>query len=89
MKNNIFTENVDEIVKLKMDVADEYISEVVDAIGDVGSPEKLIGKRYEDWTPQDLQLLAGIYGDSPDSPLTKLIFNKSYQEVQDLEAEVK
>lgn len=89
MKNNIFTETVDEIIKLKMDIADEYIEDVIDAIGDVGSPEKLIGKKYEEFTPQDLQTLAGIYGDSPDSPLTKLIFNKSLEEVQKLEAEVK
>ncbi len=85
MKKSTFTEAVDEIIKLKMDIADEYIEDVIDAIGDVGSPEKLIGKKYEEFTPQDLQLLAGIYGDSPDSPLTKLIFNKEYEKVKALE----
>ncbi len=88
MKKSYFTEMVDEIVKLKMDVADEYIGDVIDDIGDVGSPEKLINKKYEEWTPQDFQTLAGIYGQGDDTPLAKLIFNKSLEEVQKLEAEV-
>ncbi len=86
MKSNSFTELVDEVVKLKMEIADEYIDEVVDTIGDVGSPEKLIGKRYENWTPLDFQTLAQIYGDKPDSPLSKLIFDKEYEKVKQLEA---
>jgi hypothetical protein len=85
MKSNTFVEAVDEIVKLKMEIADEYISEVVDAIGDVGNPEKLIGKPYSSWTPMDLQTLGKIYGNGNDSPLAKLIFNKEYDFLQKLE----
>jgi len=44
----------------------------------------LIGKKYESWTPQDIQLLTNVYGQGDDTPLARLIFNKSYQEVQDL-----
>lgn len=87
MKKNIFTQAVDEVIKLKMEIADEYVDEVIDAIGDIGSPEKLIGKKYEDWTPQDLQRVANVYGPGDDSPLGKLIFNKEYEKVRQLEAQ--
>lgn len=88
MKTNFFTEAVDEVIKLKMEVADEYIKDIIESIGDVGNPEKLIGKKYEDWTPVDLQRLTNVYGTGDDTPLAKLIFNKSLKEVQDLEREV-
>jgi len=87
MDKNELTQMIDEVVKMKMDIVDEYIDEVVAAIGDIGSPEKLIGKKYEDWTPQDLQTLAGIYGPGDETPLGKLIFSKEYEKVLTLEKE--
>lgn len=88
MNKSEFSTLVDEVLKLKLDVAGEFIEEVIEEIADIGSPEKLIGKKYEDWTPQDLQRLGGVYGHGNDTPLAKLIFSKSYQELQDLESEV-
>lgn len=85
MDKNELTQMIDEVVKMKMDIVDEYIDEVVDAIGDIGSPEKLIGKKYETWTPQDLQLLAGVYGPGDDTPLGRLIFDREYNKVKELE----
>jgi len=87
MGKNELTQMIDEVVKMKMDIVDEYIDEVVADIGDIGSPEKLIGKKYETWTPADLQTLAGIYGTGDDSPLGKLIFSKEYNKVLELEKE--
>jgi hypothetical protein len=87
LKKNNFTDLVDEVITLKLDVADEYIKEVIDAIGDIGMPEKLIGKKYEDWTPEDLQRLAGVYGPGDDTPLAKLIFSREYEKVKALEKE--
>lgn len=87
MSKSEFTTTVDEVIKLNMDIVDEYIKEVIDEIGDIGSPEKLIDKKYEDWTPEDLQLLAGVYGPGDDTALAKLIFKKSYAEVEALEKE--
>jgi len=86
MKKTPFTNAIEEVVELKLKAADEYIDEVVEQIGDVGSPEKLIGKRYEEWTPQDLQMLSQIYGMEEPSPLSELIFRKSYKEVKEMEA---
>ena len=45
MNKSNFANSVDDIIKMKMDVVDEYIKDIVDEIGDIGSPEKLIGKK--------------------------------------------
>jgi hypothetical protein len=87
MNKNELTEMIDEVVKMKMDIVDEYIDEVVAAIGDIGSPEKLIGKKYEDWDANDLQRLAGVYGPGDDTPLGRLIFSREYEKVKALEAQ--
>jgi len=87
MKKSEFAQMVDEIVQQQIDVADEYIKEVIDEIADVGSPEKLIGKKYEEWTPGDRQLLAQAYGPGDDTPLARLIFSKEYEKVRELEKE--
>ena len=85
MKGTPLTEAVEEIVKLKMDAVDAYIEEVVDVIDNVGNPEKLIGKPYAMWTPQDLQMLTTIYGTGQFSPLQKVIFNREYEHLKELE----
>jgi len=87
MDKNELTQMIDEVVKMKMDLVDEYIDEVVAAIGDIGNPEKLISKKYEDWTPQDLQLLGQIYGQGDDTLLAKTIRIKEYEKVKVLEQE--
>ena len=84
MKSSL-TRVVDDVIALKMKAVDDYIESVVEPIENVGNPEKLIGKPYETWTQLDLQLLGQIYGNSNDSPLAKLIFNKEYEAVRRLE----
>jgi len=85
VKKTPFLKAIDEVVELKLKAADEYIEGIVEQIADVGSPEKLINKKYEEWTPQDLQMLSQIYGVEEPNPLSELIFRKSYKEVKDLE----
>ena len=85
MKKTPFLKAIDAVVELKLKAADEYIEGIVEQIADVGSPEKLIGKKYEEWTTQDRQMLSQIYGVEEPNPLSELIFRKSYKEVKDLE----
>jgi hypothetical protein len=88
MDKNEFTKMVDDVVAFKMDVADEFIADVIEPLEKIGSPESLIGKKYKDWTPLDRQLLSQVYGAGNETPLAKLIFNKSLEEVKELESEV-
>jgi len=88
MKNTTMTRAAEEVVKLKLQLIDEYIEEIVDVIANIGSPEKLIGKPYEEWTDLDRQLLAQAYGPGDDTPLAKLIFTKEYDKLKVLEQEV-
>ncbi len=85
MKDVALTSAVKEVVALKMSIVDEYIEDVVEVIENVGSPEKLIGKPYDMWTPQDIQMLTTIYGKGDFSPLQKVIFNREYKHLQELE----
>ncbi len=88
MKETTLTRITQEVIDLKLKAADEFIADVIDPLEKIGSPEALIGKKYEEWTPLDLQLLSQVYGQGNDTPLSKLIFNKSLTEVQRLESEV-
>ena len=85
MKSTPLTQAAQEVVDLKMEIVDELVKDFIDEIGDIGSPEKLLGKIYADWTPQDLELLANVYGNGDNTPLAKLIFAKEYKKVLDLE----
>lgn len=87
MKDTAISKIADEIIEKKLTALDKLIEELIEPIEDLGNPEKIIDKKYEDWSPLDLQLLGQIYGNSNDSPLAKLIFEKSYEEVKRLEAE--
>jgi len=87
MKQTEFTKMVDDVVELKMKAVDKYIEEIIEPLGEIGNPEKLIGKPYEQWTPLDLQMLGQIYGPEPNE-LSKLIFKKEYAKLIELEKEV-
>jgi len=65
------------VIELKMKAVDEFIEKYVEPLLDIGSPEKLIGKPYNEWTPQDFQMLSMIYGDK----FEKFIFKKEYESV--------
>ena len=86
-KASYLSDLVEEIVKLKMEAADSFIGEVVEPLGDIGNPEKLIGKPLESWTPQDIALLQGIYGPE-DATWKKWMFKRRYFELKTLEREV-
>ena len=85
MKQTDLIEAIDEVVQLKMMAIDKLIEEVVEPIADIGSPEDLIKKPYENWSPQDLQMMSTIYGSVEPNPLSNLIFRKKYEEVKELE----
>jgi hypothetical protein len=70
-----------------MAAIDVIIEKYIDPLEDIGNPEKLIGKPYETWTPEDLQSLSKVYGVKEPNPLSDFIFNKKYKELQALKAE--
>ncbi len=88
MKETVLTRITQEVIDLKLKAADEFIADVIEPLEKIGSPEALIGKKYESWSALDLQLLSQVYGQGNETPLAKLIFNKSLAEVQRLESEV-
>ncbi len=87
MKNPDLVKATERVIALKLKAVDAWVERIVEPLGDVGNPEILIRKKYEEWTPEDLQMLIRIYGQSDNSPLANLIFRKELKKVQDLEAE--
>ncbi len=75
---------VDEVAAELLEGLDDFVDELVNDLADVGNPEKLIGKKYAEWTPQDLAALRNIYGDSDNSPLGRTIARSEYQKLLDL-----
>ena len=82
------TKAVDKTVAVKMVALDALVTLLIEPLTKVGNPESLIGKPYEEWTPDDLQKLIGIYGQKEPNPLTRTIFRHEYAKVQDLESQV-
>jgi len=87
MKQTDFTRAVDKMTKIKMRALDIILAEMIQPIEDVGNPEKLLGKTYDQWTGEDFQLMIKIYGQGDDTPLSNLVFRKEYEKVKELEAE--
>lgn len=87
MKSMPLIEAMDRVIALQIKVMDRVVEDLIEPIADVGNPEKLIGKEYSSWTPQDLQLLTQIYGTQEPNALSDLIFRRKYEEVLALEEE--
>ena len=87
MKETELTQAIQEAVDLKLKAIDHLVKELVTPLEKVGNPEELLGKSYEQWTPQDLSMLIQIYGQGDNTPLSNLIFRKTYSMVKELEQE--
>lgn len=83
-----FNQMVEEVVAEVLESIDSVLDEIVDDLADVGNPEKLIGKKYADWTPEDIERLRLVYGDGADTPLSRAIANGEYKELRDLQRQV-
>ncbi len=81
MSKPFLTQAAEEVIALKLKAVDEWIENIVEPLADIGNPEKMIGKPYGTWTPEDLQTLYAIYGKA----LEKFIFNKELKYIQELE----
>lgn len=87
MKPSHLPKLIDEVVDIKLKAVDAFIEEVIEPLEQLGNPEELIGKPYEQWTPEDLQRLTFAYGTKEPNPLSNLVFRRALERVQRLEAE--
>lgn len=76
-----------EIMKEWLEIADEVIDEMVKPILDLGNPEKVIGKKYDEWNEQDLQRAAIAYQSQPEK-LDSFIAKKEITKLYELEKKV-
>ncbi len=78
--NSVIAEMIEEDLAL----LDELIEEEIKPLADLGDPEKLLGKKFEEWTPEDMALLEQIYANNP-KPLNKVVFEHTHQVMLDAE----
>jgi hypothetical protein len=87
MRAGVFDKAVEEVVGLKLRAVDRLTKELIEPLADVGNPEKVLRKPYEQWGENDLALAAKIYGPGDNTPLANLIFRKALERVKSLEEE--
>ncbi len=85
MKDVLLTRAIKEVVDKELAALDIVLSELVEPISDVGNPEKLLGKPYDAWTPEDLGMLSQVYGKDDNTPLANTIFKRTLERVQEME----
>ena len=87
MKQSAFELAVAKYVELQTKVFQRFEEDFIKPLEDIGSPEKLVGRKYEEWTSEDRKRLIAIYG-TDKNPLTDLIFKKDYEGLLAEEAQV-
>ena len=75
-------DTIDEVVDDLVEAAEDYLKEIDELIDVVKNPEKLIGKKYEEMTQEDFQMIFQIKGKEF---FDNWFFNKQYDEVKELE----
>jgi len=84
---NEFTDIIDEVLKEHLEILEEIIKEEIEPLKDFGSPEKLLGKKYDEWTTEDFQKANAIYGQQDSYQNWKI--KKRDEGVTKMEEEVK
>ena len=77
---------IDKYIKLETEVAKQFMERYVEPIELVANPEKLMGRPFETWSPQDHMFLRTVYGKEPNA-YSELVLTKEIQEVQALNEE--
>ena len=72
-----------EMIEEDLAILDELVEEEIKPLADLGDPEKLIGKKFEEWTPEDLQLLIQAYGNNPQ--LEDFLFERGHKDMKEAE----
>jgi hypothetical protein len=88
MDKNVLDRAIEKVVDLNIRAIEIYERDFIQPIIDeIKNPEKVIGKKYETWTPQDLQLLSTVYQTMPHI-LNDFIAKREYDNLIALQTEV-
>lgn len=77
-------EQIDEVIEMKLKVAEEYIEHVIGNLGKLPKPEEITGKPYGQWSAEDMAKVEAAYGREG---LEKIIAKKEVAELEKMEAE--
>ena len=83
MNKKLFLKAIDRVIELKLKAADIFIKEMVEVLGDIGTPEQVVGKKYADWTMEDMAMLQTVF---PPEELNAFIAKRAVKELLELES---
>jgi hypothetical protein len=83
MKETELTQAIKDVLEEDLPILDQFVEEEILPLAEVGNPEKLLKKKYEDWTPEDFAKALAIYG----TKLDDFIAKKEVNSLLKLEAE--
>jgi hypothetical protein len=89
MKSTGITKGTEQAIEIALAATDRMLEEYILPLTDFGNPENLLGKVYDEWTPQDIGQLSQIYGTGSESVLATFIARKEIEKMLGLEAQVK
>ena len=81
-----FTRMAEKVIDKKLKVAQKFYDEKIAPLTDFGNPEKLLGKKYEEWDTMDFKKAKAIYGN--DEEIRTWLLKKERDRVRKLETEV-
>ena len=76
MHHDIISQSSQRAADVAERATNMLIERYLEPMTDFGNPEKVMGKRFEEWTAYDLKMLQTIYGQ--DSTLQNFISRKRY-----------
>ena len=88
MNKDTLDKTIDKVINLKIEAMDKYFQDVIEPlVKEISNPEKVIGKKFEQWNEVDRQLLTQVYQTTPEI-LNDFMANRIYKQVLVLEQEV-
>jgi hypothetical protein len=75
---------LEKYTELETKVLKRFMEDHIKPLAIVADPEKLIGKPFEQWQPQDAELLSKIYGPEEPNIFTDFMLEKEVEEIRNL-----
>lgn len=78
---------IKRVIDKRLDYIEKVVKDIVEPVADIGHPEKVLGKRYEEWNREDFMKAKAIYRTDEDA--LNWLTKKNLQQIQQLEDDVK
>jgi hypothetical protein len=85
MIEQTFPEMSKALIEKRLETIKKFIDQYIEPLSVVAQPEKVIGKPYGEWMPEDEQRAQIIYGAKPDSVLARGLARHHIEQMRKVE----